>query len=198
MMRYKLTSPGAIPVELEYARDYLKNPPVQDNQQVSTMLAAVTQYAEGFTGREFRVNAWTYFFDYFETRLLLRRSPVASIVSVNRFVSESETAVDSANYYLKKGVRWSEVLLKDGSAWPTDQDLDEHSVNVKFLTEPTPHAELWQLGMLKHLAFCYENRGDTTIPFDSNSQRTVALLGYEGALASGALAIYQQFRIPRI
>jgi hypothetical protein len=178
----------------------MKCPPELDNDVVSLMLNTAAGYGETFTGREFRANAYTLHLDAFAQRICLRRSPVDEDVAIviQRVVSGTPTTVSSADYYLKVGTRYSEVLLADGAAWPTDQDNVEDTITVAFTTKPFDNPEVYKLAMFKHIAFAYENRGDDPMPLGSNSQRSNAILGYEGALASGAIGLYQSIRIPRI
>ncbi len=200
-MRYELTDAGPVPLDVNYVREYLKCPSTLDDEYISNLIRMATQYGETFTGRDLRASTWTLWLDVFPLRIVLRRSPVASVTSVNRMVSSVLTPVTSADYYLKKSIRYSEVLLDStgSGAWPDDVDDNEDSVNVIFVTEAYPNASVYQTAMLKHIAFAYENRGDTPIPVTGNSDRASGgMLGYEGALASGAIGLYQQIRIPRI
>lgn len=200
-MWYEQTDTGPPPLDLDYVREYLKCPPALDNGFVSNLIKMTTQYGEAFTGREFRANNYTLWLDDFKSRITLRRSPVDTVTSVNRLVNDVTTPVAASDYYLKKGSRYSEVLLKSSGtgAWPTDQDDIEHSISIIFVTAAYPNASVYQTAMLKHIAFAYENRGDTTVPIGSTSERAMGgMLGYEGALASGAIGLYQQIRIPRI
>lgn len=182
---YQISVYGATPVDLTDMREYLKNPPTSDNSLISELLISATQYAEKYTGRDFRVNDWRLLIDKFEGRIELDRDPVASITSVQYLVSGALTTVDAATYYLKKGTQSSEILLFADKNYPTNQDNREQAIQIDFKTEA--HACLSQVvvGIKRHVALLYAHRNDCPDPSD--------VMGVESVNS-----LYNQFRIPRI
>ena len=197
---YELTDPGTVPVTVSEAKSYLKIPPnvTADDDLLTIFLAAASDFAEKYTGRELRDNDWTLFLDAFiPVRICLRRDPVASIASVKFFDQTTPTSVQqtvpTSTYYLKKGVQASEVLLQPDQEWPDGStpaltvNEREHSIEVAFLTEAHRCLDQAKLGILRHVAFLYENRGDCD-PADSA----------DSAKKSGASILYDQIRISRV
>jgi uncharacterized phiE125 gp8 family phage protein len=171
---------------IEHAKAYLKLTGDDDNASLQRMLNTAWSFAERYSGRELQAATWTLLLDKFEDRICLRKSPVDAITSVDRLVSGSFSAVSTDDYYLKKGSPWSEVLLaSDGDGWPSDADDIEHNVRVVFTVVAHDAILEIETGILKHLAYLYENRGD----WDD---------GDEGASLSGAAAIYDQFAVQRV
>jgi uncharacterized phiE125 gp8 family phage protein len=180
---YELKTPGVMPVTLAEAKAHMKVTSDEDDDLITALIEAVTQWAEAYTGRDSRENVWTLTIDEFEDRIELRRSPVASITSVKYIVSGSPVTISSSVYYLKKGHQWSEILLQEDQTWPTDLDEIEAGIEIEFKTEAPRHLGRMKAGMLQHIALLYENRGDC----DADT-----------AKSSGATLLYDQFRIARI
>lgn len=189
---YVLTTPGPIPVTLAEAKPYLKIPPAveADDDLLTLYLTSAADFAEKYTRRELRVNTWTLFTDAFLDRICLRRDPIDSITSVT-YLDDADTpaqqVVADTVYYLKKGVQASEVLLLPDQSWPTDVNLREHAIEIEFDTEPHRCLDQAKLGILRHVAFMYENRGDCDPENAADS-----------AKRSGASALYDQFRVSRV
>jgi len=189
---YSLTTPGTIPVSLATAKSWLKVDADADDQLLTLLLKVATEYAESYTRRDFRANTWTLLQDAFADRILLRRDPVASITSVGRLVSGSYSSVSASVYYLKRGQQASEVLLVSGEDWPSDEDDREHAIQVVFATQAHRSVDQARLGILRHVAWLYENRGDC-----DPASGDAGVIG-RGALLSGATSIYDQFRVSRV
>lgn len=187
-MLYELVTPGAGPVRLKDAKAYLKVDNKSDDFVVRSLLLATVQYAEKYTGRDFRANSWKLLLDGFEDRICLRRSPVASITQVQYTLAGTLTTIAASVYYLKKGPQFSEVLLLDEQEWPSDGDdvetTNEHTIEITFATAVPALLEEARSALLKHLAYLYQNRGDCS--------------SEEAARRSGATEMYDHFRIARL
>lgn len=181
---YELTSAGVNPVLLAEMKAYLKDPPAVDDTFITELITAATQWGEDYTGHEFRANTWKLFIDEFTTRIIIRRSPVDSITSINHLVSDVLTLVPGTNYYLKKLLDCAEILLIDGMEWPTNTDVREHAIEIIFVTSVFPKLETIKTAIMQHVAYMYNNRGDCTCS--------------EAGKLSGASALYDIFTIQRI
>ncbi len=187
-MLYTLTTEGQVPITLPAAKEYLKVESSADNSLIRLMLNTVTRYAEN-SGRDLRANTWTLLLDSLEARICLQRSPIAAITSVKYTLAGVLTTIASSVWYLKKGLQWSELLLQDEQDWPTDGDnletTNEHTIEIVFTTGAASQLQAAKLGMMKHLAHLYQNRGDCSAA--------------EAAEKSGAQSIYDDLlRIERI
>lgn len=208
---YQLITPGTAPVTIEEAKAYLRlvdSPEATDDALLQLMLDAATEFAESYVRLELRANTWTLTIDSFseylddrwrgheicDQRILLRRAPVASITSVTRLIAGVPTAVAASVYYLKKLVNWAEVVLAANQVWPTSPATDdrEQAIVVTFVTAPHRALEQIKLGILRHLAYLWENRGDCPDACGTEAGRVTS------ALLSGAAGLYDQHRVPRI
>ena len=187
---YTLTVPGTMPVSVGQFHDYVRLPHTMtaDDATIATMIAAATVWSEKYTGRDFRDNTWELTLDQFSTRICLRRDPVVSISSVTYLKGDVETTVPASIYYLKKNVQTSEILLEDGSEWPSDGDEitagREAGIKVTFVTEPySCEGELLH-AVNQIVANLWSERGDCTTG--------------DAAKQSGAVSVLNQFRIARI
>ena len=141
--RYDLTENGDLPISLTQAKDYLKVDNAIDNSIIQDLLATAVQFGERYTGVDYRIKTWALVTDCFEERILLRKSQIATVTSVKYLVGLAPVQVTIATtiWYLKKGRQFSEILLKDGQAWPTDLWSNESGVEIIFKTEVPRYIE---------------------------------------------------------
>ena len=185
---YELTTPGALPVDVEDVKAHLKIEHDAEDKFLQTLLIAAAQSAEAYSGRELRPNTWTLTIDEFEDRICIDKAPVGAISSVKYTVTTThDTTVSSSVYYLKKGEIDSEVLLQDGQTWPTDIAEVEAGILITFTTVAHRSAELAKHAILRAVAFANENRGDCD---PTNAASWLA--------QSGAAKMLDQFRISRV
>ena len=184
---YRLVTPGQLPLTTSQARDFLRIDDACDEDLLLGLIRAAVQWGEKYTRRDFRVNRWSLTLDCFPDRILLRRDPVVSLVSITYLDGDDVSAVvPPTDYYLKPGVGTSEVLpTPDGDGWPTDVSDLEGSIVVLFDSGPTRCGDLVLQALRQHVAYLYENRGDC--PSTG-----------EAADLSGARALYALVRVPRI
>ena len=182
--RYELSDNGDSPLILQDAKDYLKIEGSNDNKVLQDLIGTVTQWGERYTGRDFRAKTWKLVLDEFCDRILLRKSLVATVTSAKYMVDSSLVTIDSSVNYLKIGSQFSEILLAADQAWPTDMDEIEAGIEIIFVTGIPRYIEEYRAGMLNHLAYLYQNRGDC----DAD----------DAAEKSGATKKYDQGRIARI
>jgi len=190
---YSLEAVGTPPVSLTDMKAYMKVTSASDNDLITSMIEAATRWGENYTGRDFRVNTWKLLKDEFESRICLRRDPVASITTVEHLVSGSLVAVSSSVYYLKKNIQSSEILLNADQEWPTNTDDREQVVEITFDTEAYHDIENIITAIKRHVAFWYQNRGDC-----SNGSGSGGCDCQSAAVGSGVTITYDQFRISRV
>ncbi len=208
---YELSSYGTPgPLSLDEVKEHLRLDDESEDASVTILLDAALIYVEGWTGREMRANTWTLHLDSWpaNARICLRRSPVDTVTSIKRLVYAEGTGLDTlttvtaADYYLKPGVDFTEVLLFDtptGSAktgeWPDDlseQQL-ERRIEVLFVTQAHSSIDLLKGGVLHLMGALWENRGDCLIG-SAVSGWVLADLFRQ----CGAAGLLQSVRIPRI
>ncbi|MBL4700587.1 MAG: phage head-tail connector protein [Phycisphaeraceae bacterium] len=182
---YQFVSQAASPVNLATMKSYLKITATADDVLTQSMIDAVTEWGEKYTGRDFRAITWDLLLDLFTDRIELRRDPVASFTTVKHLVDAALVTVPNTVYYLKKLVQSSEILLNEDQEWPTDTDNREQAIEIRFVTKGYRCQKSIIDAIERHVAFWYRNRGDCP-----NVKASA-----EGA---GVTAIYNQFRISRV
>lgn len=191
-MYYELTKTGLDPVLLKQMKEYLKVPNSADDNILLGLIASATAYGEKYTGREFKANTWTLFVDQFSTRILIDRSPVDAITSVQNLVSDALVTIPDSVYYLKTNQVCSELLLKVDQQWPDDTDEIEHGIQIKFVTKAYNKAiDEIKSAIKRHVAYMYYSRGDCP-------ESGFGLADNDSASLSGAKGIYNGFKILRI
>jgi len=191
--RYELKVPGTLPINLKVAKSYLKVDNKVDDQIIQDMIAAVVQFGERYTGRDFRIRTWKLIFDSFEDRILLRKSQVASITTVQYTLSGSLVTIASTVYQFVEGYQFSEVVLRFDQVWPSDGDEIDAGIEIEFKTKIPRNLEQYKVATLKHLAWLYQNRGDCVV---GSSIRGGAV--GQALVSSGASQLYDQGRIVRV
>jgi hypothetical protein len=193
---YTRTDTGELPVLLPEAKAYLKlgSADHPDDDLVLLLLKSVTDFCEKYTGRDVRANTYTLQIDEFDDPICLK-AQVDSITSIEYRDDQDTPAtqtVASSVYYLTEEQQWSEIRLDKDQEWP-DGSTDvltvserKHSITITFVTKPAACIDQLKLGLLQHLAFLYENRGDCNV----TPANAVKL--------SGANYLYDQVRISRI
>lgn len=181
--RYEITASGALPLKFKEVKAYLRIDTDEDNDLLNALIRTAVQFGERYTGVDFRAITRKLTLDEFTDRICLRRNPVASITSVQYLKTTLQTVATTV-YYLKKGRVFSEVLLQEDQAWPTDGDAREAGIEIVFVTAPTEFLDQAKTALLRHLAALYECRGDCDTE--------------EVALQKGVMVLYGQFRTERV
>ena len=211
---YQIDTFGSAPVTLAEMKSFLKVTSTADDTLIQALINSATEWGEKYTGREFRANTWDLLLDAFsdigntskrfqveherfhshnyvnsdfETeRIELKRDPVDTITSII-YLNDTggSTTVPSTDYYLKKLTQSSEILLLEDKNWPTDVLNREQTITVKFVTKSYRCTNEIRDAIRLHVSNLYTNRGDC--PDSKNA-----------AIDSGAIMIYDQFRISRV
>ena len=187
---YVRTAAGALPVDLESMKEYLKldQSVTADDEYVTLLLNAAADVAErAMHGREIRSNSYQLFVDEFQDRICLAKDVVdAASVVVEYLVDDAWTAVAASTYYVKRHVATSEVVLAADQSWPTDGDDVEHGVRITFSTVPGTNLETSRAAIARHVSFMYENRGDCD---PASAQNSFVASGADGLLGIAAVKL---------
>jgi len=191
---YEQLTAGPAPVTLADMKCYLKVTGTTDDALIQSVIDAATEFGERYTSRDFRVKTWRLLLDCFTDRIVLKRSLIAVVDSIEYLKDDVFTAVAVADTYLKTQRQESVLLLLSGESYPTDVDDREQAIKIEFTTEAFECQDSIKAAIRRHVAFVYENRGDC---MDSSGSGDCGC-GADTAAQSGALAIYDQFRISRV
>lgn len=211
---YELVGFGNPPVTITEMKAWMKVTATSEDNLITALISAATQWGEKYTGREFRANKWKLLLDSFSDfsntserfiqehlgtnagfkringasdRIELKRDPVDKDepVVITHLVDTSPVTVPSTDYYLKKYTQSSEILLFEDKEWPTDTDNREQAIEITFTTKAYRCLEEIKCAIQMHVTNLYTNRGDCP---DSA----------KAAQESGATMKYDQFRISRV
>lgn len=205
---YTRTVTGSPPVVAAELRDQLSLADTSQDGFLTAVLAAVVEFGEKYTNKDFRANTYQMLADCFFDRadgnepslpyyaredrsrmaLEIRRAPVRSVSTVEYLRDGNWVAVPNTVWYTKIGTQVAEVLLRPGQDWPTDGDELEQSVRVTFTTQAVECIDMIKVAILQQAAYLYENRGDC------GDASTMA----ESITGSGAALIYNMIRTARV
>ena len=186
-MFFKRDVNGDPPISIQDVKDHLYLRHAKHDSTLERYLKAAVTAGEKYTGRDFSACTWIATADYFFELGEIQRCPMNAITSLTYVVSDSPVTIATSVYQLCKNHQYSGLALKADQEWPTDGDDALNAIVCTFTTDPTEQEYIDEaiLGLLKHIAFLYENRGD--------SQGTD-----KDMRASGAALHYDQFRIERV
>ena len=122
----------------------------------------------------------------------IRVSPLESITSIAYLKENVSTLVDPSIYYSTRENDYSEILTLPNQVWPQDADKRLQAITISFIVGygiNETAVPIWvKEGILQHIAFMYENRGDCV---DSSSGNCDCL----NFLPATSKAIYLQNKI---
>ena len=160
-MRYFCKESADSPITLEMAKAHLKVNVSSDDVLIKSLIDDVTSYAERITSRDTRKKIWYAYDDSFPSLCWeLRRHPVDTVDEVRYPVLTVQTVVASSVYEIQKLANYSLLILSYGETWPTNGDIITDAVRITFTTKADPRTSEITSGMLRHLSYLYENRGD--------------------------------------
>ena len=177
------TEPTQEPVTLQEVKEYLRLEDSVDERNLRPMVEAARRYAEEYLNRSLMSQTLTLYLDTFSDKdnplwegvrtgpymnyhkdyILLPKSPVTSVTSVKTYDDEdTATTFASTRYYVDTASEPARVVLRTGETFPTALRV-ANAIEVIYVagqSSPYSIAEPIRLGILQHVAFLYEHRGD--------------------------------------
>lgn len=164
---YNITTPAATtPVTLTEVKEHLRLDAADTSQDtyLTLLIDMATSYGERHTGRDFINKTYTTYRDNFWEPILLRRSKVSSITSINYIINSTTTLLSSSVYGLEDVNDYPYIYLKQNQSWPDETDDIPQSIIIVFVSgygaSATDVPADIKMALLSHIAFVYENRGD--------------------------------------
>jgi uncharacterized phiE125 gp8 family phage protein len=166
---YNITTPASeVPVTLAEAKAWAKIRVSADDTLITAMLPGIVDAGERYTNRVFVERTFEGFFSGLDASnretyyfLQLRRAPLVSITSVEVYSDGAYSAF--TDYKLKQNNGYSRLLFPNGIA-DADPNTDyPYPVKVTFVAGYGAAADVPETlkhGIMAHIAFLYENRGD--------------------------------------
>jgi hypothetical protein len=177
------TAPTAEPLSLQEVKEYLRVDDATDERVVQPLITAARQFAEEHMNRALMQQTFTLMLDavidqdqplyegmrtapdlnYYKNYIVLPKSPVQSVTSVKTFNDSDEaTTMAATKYYVDTQREPAKIVLRTGETFPTALRV-ANAIEVIYVagyTSAFTIPEPIRLGMLQHIAYMYEHRGD--------------------------------------
>jgi len=178
------TEPTAEPLSLQEVKEYLRVDDSTDERVVRPLIETARRWAETHMNRSIMSQTLTLQVDafdelaeplwegsrqrpadlnYYKRYISLPRPTVTSVTSVSTFNdSDTETTFASSKYYVDTAREPARIVLRKGETFPTALRV-ANAIKVVYVsgyTNAYSVPEPIRMGMLQHIAFMYEQRGD--------------------------------------
>lgn len=177
------TEPTAEPLSLQEVKEYLRVDDATDERVVRPLILAARQFAEEHMGiaimqqtLKFEVDTavdtdsplWEGMrtapdINYYKNYIALPRNPVISVTSVKTYDdSDNATVFATSKYYVDNSRQPARIVLRTGQTFPSALRV-ANAIEVIYVAGYTTAysvPEPIRLGMLQHIAYMYEHRGD--------------------------------------
>ena len=177
-----ITEPTQEPLSLQEVKDYLRVEDSTDERTIRPLIETARRFCEEHTGRVLVQTTFKQFLDsisdhlplqegistgadlnYYRNYITLAKSPVISITHVKTFNdSDTATTFASSKYYVDNAREPGRIVLRNGESFPLSLRV-ANAIEVEFVAGYTTISQIpepLKVGMLQHIAFMYEQRGD--------------------------------------
>ena len=177
------TAPTVEPLTMQEVKEYLRVEDNTDERVVRPFIETARRLAEEHLGRTLMPTTYSLFLDtnndmddplwegmrtgadlnYYKNYIVLPRSPVTSVTSVSTFNdADTESTMASSKYYVDNVSEPARIVLRQGETFPTALRV-ANAIKVVYVSGYTSAyavPEPIRMGMLQHIAYMYEHRGD--------------------------------------
>ena len=184
------TEPTQEPVTLQEVKEYLRLEDSVDERNLQPIVEAARKYAEEYLNRALMSQTITLSLDttsdmddplwegmktapymnFQKNYIVLPKSPVASVTSVITYDdADAATTFAASKYYVDTAREPARIVLRTGESFPTALRVANAIVvtYVAGVTSPYNIPEPIRMGILQHIAYLYEHRGDMYSPVAS-------------------------------
>ncbi len=204
-----LTPPAAEPLSLAEVKLHLKVDTATDDALIANVIVAARQAAEEHGALALVAQGWRLRLDAFPGRALgwwdgwregsvapagagaivLPRPPLLSVSAVRTYDdADVATVMPAADYFVDTAAWPGRVVLRTAKTWPSTSLRPAGGIEIDFNAGfgADGSAVPWAIrqGLLTHIAWLYQNRGD-----DASGA---------AAMPAEALALYRPYRLPRL
>ena len=172
-MALKIKIPPSLePVNLTEAKDLLRIDDNNDDNLISSIITAIRQRAEEWTGRSFLTQTWTLWLDEFPFRsgknnlngriIVIPRPPLQTVSFIKTYdTNNNVTTFDETEYFVDSAPSPGRIALNENSSWPTALRKIS-AVEVEFTAGYGPMAsdvpEGIKQGMLQWIKLLFSNK----------------------------------------
>lgn len=210
------TAPTAEPVSLQEVKEYMRVENSTDERVLRPFIETARRFAEEYLCRALMQQTFTLtvdayddvndslwegtrtgpYLNYYKNHITLPRPPVQSVTSVSTFDdADTQTTMAASKYYVDTSREPGRVVLRQGENFPTALRV-ANAIQVVYVagyTSAYAIPEPIRMGIMQHIAFLYEHRGDM---YEAAASSPPALRGlyspyvvYQGAGSNALLAI---------
>ncbi len=181
------TEPTQEPVTLQEVKEYLRLEDSIDERNLQPIVEASRKYAEEYLNRALMSQTITLSLDttsdmddplwegmktgpYMNSHknyIVLPKSPVASVTSVVTYDdADTATTFAASKYYVDTAREPARIVLRTGETFPTALRVANAIVVIYVAGVASPYniPEPIRMGILQHIAYLYEHRGDMYSP----------------------------------
>lgn len=127
-----VVAPGSEPVSLAEVKAQCRVDVADDDALLGMLIMAAREMAEHNTGRALITQTWELVVDAFPAAFVLRKSPIASVVSVKYIdTAGTEQTLDLADTLLDKDSEPGYLVPAYGKGWPATQSVP-NAVRVRY------------------------------------------------------------------
>lgn len=196
---YKLiTGAASYPITKTQVKDLLKldASDTSEDDTIDLLIAAVTDYAEKYTRRDFINKTYRVYLEYLPSLISIRKSKLQSIVHIKYYdQTDVQQTLSSSIYAFTDDTDYSRIYQKYQQSFPTTFSTRPDPVEIQFVAgygaDATYVPNSLKLAMLQHVASMYANRGDCT---DGSG----AGCDFASALPPASRMIYNSYKIYNI
>lgn len=181
---YTVTTPAATTVlSLDETKNFLRVDNTADDTIIGSMIRAVTVAGEKYCNRLFVQRTITGLFQQFDASqfekfpyVQIRRAPLVSITSVKSMVDEEWVDLASTDWKLKDSATYARILFLESI---DADDNTPYPLQVIFVAGYGSDADVPEdikNALKMHIAFLYENRGDTDTEGKIRMPRAVEMI----------------------
>jgi len=182
--------PTQEPVTLQEVKEYLRLEDSVDERNLRPIVEAARRYAEEYLSRSLMsqtliLNLDTYsdkddplwegiktgpYMNFHKDYIVLPKPPVTSVTSLITYDdADTGTTFASSKYYVDTSREPARIVLRTGETFPTALRVANSIVVTYVAGHSSPYSipEPIRLGILQHIAYLYEHRGDMYSPINS-------------------------------
>jgi hypothetical protein len=177
------TGPTSEPLTLSDVKAYLRVTGSAEDTLITSLIKAARVFCEDFTGRalftqtlilkldtenEIDDPLWEGtkvgpYINFYKNFISLPKPPVQTVTSVISFDdADTATTMASSRYYVDSAREPSRVVLRTGETFPTALRV-ANAIEVTYVAGYAAVADIpepLKIGMLQHIAYLYDQRGD--------------------------------------
>ncbi len=126
-------APTVEPVTLAEAKIHLRQDFPDDDDLITTLIAAARQHISMFTRRAFVDTTYTMKLDAYPTEIWVPRSPLSSVTSITYIDSDGNSQTEASSVYdVDTDTEPGRISLADGQSW-SDTRQQNNAVTVTFV-----------------------------------------------------------------